>query len=290
VIRFSSLLGFTSATLAGAVLAGSFIDLGMVWLLMFSAFSTAFGFVVNDLSDAELDRSAGVIRNPVSTGELSRGRCISVALLLLLFSLAALSRLRFRNQLLGMAVIFLYFTYSWLVRAKARPILDIAYHGLCLAILAAMGYTKYRPFDVNCLLGVSIVFLLSAMSQVLQEVRDYDTDRNMIRTTVTFLGKRRSLILCLALFASAFSISLLLLSNGAVPLEVLLLAPLTYFIIAPITQAIFNEEYVDKMLREIREKRLIMIALLIAALILGRIYNPLSWLDQVFKTLITVSP
>lgn len=118
----------------------------MVWLLMFSAFSTAFGFVVNDLSDAELDRSAGVIRNPVSTGELSSGRCISVALILLFVSLVACARA----------------------------------------------------------------------------------------------------------------------------------SPLTYFIIAPITQTTFNEDHVDKMLREIREKRLIMIALLIAALILGRIYDPLA--------------
>ena len=262
----------------------------MVWLLMFSAFSTAFGFVVNDLSDAELDRSAGVIRNPVSTGELSSGRCISVALILLFVSLVALSSLSFMNQLLGLVVIFLYFTYSWLVRAKTRPMLDIAYHGLCLAILATMGYMEYRPFDVDCLLGVSIVFLLSAMSQVLQEVRDFETDRNMIRTTVIFIGKRRSLILCLAFFASAFSIFLLLLSNGAVPLEVLLLSPLTYFIIAPITQATFNEDHVDRMLREIREKRLIMVALLIAALILGRIYDPLAWLDQAFETLIKGPP
>jgi len=235
---------------------------------MFSAFSTAFGFVVNDLSDAELDRSAGVIRNPVSTGELSRGRCISVALLLLLVSLAALSRLSFRNRLLGMVVIFLYFTYSWIVRAKARPMLDVAYHGLCLAILATMGYTEYRPFDVDCLLGVSIVFLLSAMSQVLQEIRDYETDRNMIKTTVTSLGKRRSLVLCLAFLASAFFISLLLLSN----------------------EAVFNEEHVDKMLKEIQEKRLIMIALLLTALILGRIYAPLAWLEQVLKNVVIGAP
>jgi len=262
----------------------------MIWLLTFSTFSTAFGFVVNDLSDAELDRSAGVIRNPVSTGELSRGRCISVALLLLLVSIAALYRLSFRNRLLGMVVIFLYFTYSWIVRAKARPMLDVAYHGLCLAILATMGYTEYRPFDVDCLLGVSIVFLLSAMSQVLQEIRDYETDRNMIKTTVTSLGKRRSLVLCLAFLASAFFISLLLLSNGSVPLEVLLLAPLTYFIIAPITQAVFNEEHVDKMLKEIQEKRLIMIALLLTALILGRIYAPLAWLEQVLKNVVIGAP
>jgi len=245
---------------------------------------------VNDLSDAELDRSAGVIRNPVSTGELSRRSCISVALLVLLVSLAALSSLSLQNRLLGLVVIFLYFTYSWVVRAKARPMLDVAYHGLCLAILAAMGYTEFRPFDVSCLFLVSMVFLLSVMSQILQEVRDYETDRSMIRTTVTFLGKRRSLIICLALFTSAFSLFLLSLFYGVVPLESLLLSPLTYFIIAPITQAIWNEEYEDRMLREIRERRLIMIALLIAVSILGRIYSPLAWLNQVFMAFITGSP
>jgi len=168
--------------------------------------------------------------------------------------------------------------------------LDVAYHGLCLAILAAMGYTEFRPFDVSCLFLVSMVFLLSVMSQILQEVRDYETDRSMIRTTVTFLGKRRSLIICLALFTSAFSLFLLSLFYGVVPLESLLLSPLTYFIIAPITQAIWNEEYEDRMLREIRERRLIMIALLIAVSILGRIYSPLAWLNQVFMAFITGSP
>jgi 4-hydroxybenzoate polyprenyltransferase len=237
---------------------------------MFSVFSAAFGFAVNDLSDAELDRSAGMIRNPVSTNELSRGKSISIALFLLLVSMAALPPLSPRNQLLGLVVVFLYLTYSWLVRAKARPILDVVYHGLCLAILAVMGYTEFRSFNVECLLFVSIVFLLSSISQILQEVRDYETDRKMIMTTVTLLGKKRSLVLCLTLFTSTFSFLLLLIIKGAVPLEMLILSPLTYFIMAPITRAIINEEYEKKMLREIRERRLIMIALLIAVLIIGR--------------------
>jgi len=210
-----------------------------------------------------------VLRNPVSTGELSLGRCISLALSFLLASLVTLFSLSLQNQLLGLAVIFLYFTYSWLVRAKARPVLDISYHGLCLAILATIGYAGYRPFDITCFLLASLVFLLSATSQILQEVRDYETDRKMVKTTVTLLGKRMSLILCLAFFASAFAIFLLLLFYDVVPLEILLLSPLAYFIIAPIIRAIHNEEYED-MLREIRKKRLILIAILIAVLILGR--------------------
>ncbi|MFH0896467.1 MAG: UbiA prenyltransferase family protein [Candidatus Bathyarchaeota archaeon] len=268
-IRFSSILCFTSTTFVGAILASSTIDFRMVWLLTFSAFSTALGFLLNDLSDAELDKSAGVMRNPVSTGELSRGKGTMIASFFLLVSMTPLSYLSLQNQLLGLVVIFLYFTYSFIVRAKARPVLDVAYHGLCPMILATMGWTECRPFDVTCFLLASLVFLLHGVSQILQEVRDYETDRHMIRTTVTLLGTRRSLILCLAFFASAFAVCLPLLFYGVIPLQILLLSPLAYFIIAPIFRAIRNEEDEKRMLKEIQEKRLILIAASIAALILG---------------------
>lgn len=255
-----------SATIVGAVLSVSPMDLGMVWLLIFSLFSTVFAFVINDLSDAELDRSAGVSRNPVSTGELSLRGSITLTFTFLLVSLAALFFLSLQAQLLGLLTLFLYFTYSWVVRAKARPILDIVYHGSCPAILAIMGYTKYRTFDATCLLLASTMFLLSAVSQILQEVRDYETDRKTIKTTVTLLGKRKSIILCLAFCASAFTISLPLF-HIAVPYQILLLSPLAYLVIPPIIQAIHNEDHVDRMLRKIQEKRLILdFAIVIAVL------------------------
>jgi 4-hydroxybenzoate polyprenyltransferase len=270
-IRFSSILCFTSATLAGAILTGSLSGLGIVWLLLFSASSTIFGFVINDLSDVELDRSVGVLRNPVSTGELSSARCIFLALFFLFVSLASLTFLSTQNQLLGLVVIFLYFTYSWIVRAKARPVLDILYHGLCLAILAAIGYLEYRPFDLTCLLLASLIFLLSAISQILQEIRDYETDTKMVKTTVTLLGKKLSLNICLAFGVFALAIFLLLLFYGAIPLGILLLSPLSYFIVAPLIRTRRNEEYQDNMLRTIRETRLILIAVVLAFLIFSQV-------------------
>jgi 4-hydroxybenzoate polyprenyltransferase len=268
-MRFSSVLCFTSATFAGAILAGSLSGLGIVWLLLFSASSTTFGFVINDLSDAELDRSAGVLRNSVSTGELSSGKCVLLTLFFLSISLASLTFLSLQNQLLGLVVIFLYFTYSWLVRAKARPVLDILYHGLCLAILATMGYLGYRPFNFACLLIASLVFLLSSTSQILQEIRDYETDVKMVKTTVTLLGKKLSLIICLAFLVFSFAIFILLLFYGVIPLGILLLSPLSYFIVAPFIRTIRNEEYESSMLRKIKETRLILIAILLAFLILS---------------------
>jgi 4-hydroxybenzoate polyprenyltransferase len=270
-IRFSSVLCFTSATLVGAILAGSPSNLRILWLLLFSASSTTFAFILNDLSDAELDRFAGVSRNAVSTGALSARRCILLALLFLFGSVASLTFLSLQNQLLGLVVIFLYFTYSWLVRAKARPVLDILYHGLCLAILATMGYVGYRPLDVTCLLLAALVFFLSAASQTLQEIRDYETDLKMLKTTVTVLGKRLSLIMCLVFFAVSFAIFVLLLFYGAFPLGILLLSPLAYFIVAPFIHAIRSEEYEDTMIRKIKEKRLVLIVILLAFLILSRL-------------------
>jgi 4-hydroxybenzoate polyprenyltransferase len=209
-----------------------------------------------------------VLRNSVSTGELSSRRGKLFALFCLFVSLASLPLLSFQNQLLSLIVIFLYFTYSWLVRAKARPVLDILYHGLCPAILATMGYLGYRQFNFICLLLASLTFLLSAISQILQEIRDYDTDIQMVRTTVTLLGKRLSLIICLVFLVFAYAIFILLLFYGTIPPKILLLSPLTYLIVTPFIRTIRNKEYEGNMLREIKETRLILIAILVVFLIL----------------------
>ena len=270
-IRFSSVMCFSSATLVGAILAGSLMSLRAVWLLLFSVFMTAFGFAVNDLSDIELDRASNVLRNPVSTGELSLKKCIVLSLSLLIVSLVALLFLSLWNQLLGLVVGFIYFTYSWTIRAKARPVLDITYHGLCLAILATMGYIEFRSFDVNCFLFASLVFLLSVVSQILQEVRDYETDREAITTTVTLLGKSASLILSLAFLVISSAIFLLLLFYAVFPLTILLLFPLAYFIVTPILRALHSKDNEERVQKEIGEKRLILIGASIVILVLGKI-------------------
>ena len=56
------------------------------------------------------------------------------------------------------------------------------------------------------------------------------------------LGKRRSLILCLALIISTFPFVFLLILEGLIPFELLYLTPLTYFIIAPIVKK--DDKYV----------------------------------------------
>jgi 4-hydroxybenzoate polyprenyltransferase len=238
---------------------------------MFSAFSTSFAFIINDIFDEELDRSAGIRRNPLSTGEISPRMGLPLALIFLFASLSIIPLLCFENRLLGLALVFLYATYSWHIRAKARPPLDILYHGLCLALLGMMGYLEYGSFDMTCFLFGSLAFFLSATSQILQEVRDYETDRKMLKTTVTQLGKKKSLILSLLFLASAQGMFFLLLLHDAFPLGILILSPFAYFIVAPIIRAIHKVGYEKEELEEIRRRRLFLILLAITFLILGRL-------------------
>jgi 1,4-dihydroxy-2-naphthoate octaprenyltransferase len=93
----------------------------------------------------------------------------------------------------------------------------------------------------------------------------------MVKTTVTLLGEKLSLIICLAFGVFALAIFFVLLFYGAIPFGILLLSPLSYFIVAPLIRTIRNEEYQDNMLRKIRETRLILIAVVLAFLIFSQL-------------------
>ncbi len=254
LIRTKTTMKFILTTMSGLILVYPNIDFIAIYLLLFTGFSTAFGFLINDISDVEVDKLVEKVRNPIVTQKITRRKSILLAFFMFLVSLFTLSFLSFYNQLLGLAVIFIYYTYSFGVRAKAKPILDIIYHSVCLSIFTLMGYTQYKPVDSTCLLLASTVFLLSGMSQILQEIRDFESDKKTIKTTVFFLGKRKALILCLAFFTIAFAIFLLAPLYGIIPYELLLLSPLAYFIVAPIIKTVRDETYQDKMIEQISKR------------------------------------
>jgi 4-hydroxybenzoate polyprenyltransferase len=273
LIRFRTTLKFALTTISGLVLAYPNIDLLAICLLLFTGFSTAFAFAINDVSDVEIDRLVKKVRNPIVTGKITRKRSLLLSSLFILVALLALSFLSFYNWLLGLGVIFIYSTYSFLVRAKAKPVLDVIYHSAGLSFFTLMGYVQYKPVDVNCLLLVSSVFLLSGMSEILQEVRDYESDRKVIKTTAILLGKRRALILGLVFFMMAFSMFLLSPLYGVVPCELLLLSPLAYFIVAPIIKTIRDETHLDKMIEKIDKRGPVIAGGLIVAFLLLKYFN-----------------
>ena len=59
------------SALACGLVAKFPVDSRLLPVLLFVAVSSIFGFVINDIADAELDRNAGKLRNPVASGDLS---------------------------------------------------------------------------------------------------------------------------------------------------------------------------------------------------------------------------
>jgi 4-hydroxybenzoate polyprenyltransferase len=229
------------SALACAFVAKYPVDSEILPVLLFVAVSSIFGFVINDVADAELDRKAGKLRNPVASGDLSL--VAAWALVVVLLGVAGLSiyLLSFLNRLLGILVIMLFGGYSFGLRAKTMPGLDVVCHASWSAIYGVMAYSVYRPLDfVGAGLSV-MLFLLSMLAQLVNEIRDYDSDRDMIRTTVTLVGKKRALKACIVLLFLVLALFVSLVLVGGLPWILLIFSPSIIFFVAPIINALRNE-------------------------------------------------
>jgi 4-hydroxybenzoate polyprenyltransferase len=198
--------------------------------------------VINDIADAELDRKAGKLRNPVTSGDLSV--VAAWALVVVLLGVASLSiyLLSFLNRLLGILVIMLFGGYSFGLRAKTRPGLDVVCHASWSAIYGVMAYSVYRPLDFVGAGLSGMLFLLSMLAELVNEIRDYDSDRGMIRTTVTLVGKKRALKACVVLLFLVLALFVSVVLVGGLPWILLVFSPSIIFFVAPIINALWNEQ------------------------------------------------
>ena len=132
--------------------------------------------------------------------------------------------------------------YSFGLRAKTRPGLDVVCHASWSAIYGVMAYSVYRPLDfVGAGLSV-MLFLLSMLAELVNEIRDYDSDRGMIRTTVTLIGKKRALKACVVLLFLVLALFVSVVLVGGLPWFLLVFSPCIIFFVAPIINALRNEQ------------------------------------------------
>lgn len=230
------------SALACASVARYPVDSEILPVLLFVAVSSIFGFVINDVADAELDRKAGKLRNPVASGDLPVAAAWALVLFLLGVASLSIYLLSFLNRLLGILVIMLFGSYSFGLRAKTRPGLDVVCHASWSATYGVMAYSVYRPLDfVGAGLSV-ILFLLSMLAQLVNEIRDYDSDRGMIKTTVTLIGKKRALRACVVLLFLVLALFVSVVLVGGLPWILLVFSPSIIFFVAPIINALRNEQ------------------------------------------------
>lgn len=248
------------------------MDVEFLFLTAFTIAAEIFAFVVNDFSDAKLDALDPETRNPLARGEISGRGVTSVVLIFLAVSISLLSFLPFRSKALGIAGLILSLTYSWGVRAKLKPFLDIVFHGLLNVFPFVMGYTLYRSFDETCLLISSAICIIGAVTGLIAQLRDYDYDSAFGNTTAVFLGKRKAIALSLGLlsvwlilFARIFEGLIFFpvpLNGIRVPIQYLVLPPLSIFILTPLIRGILNEAYQTVVYEGIKKRGLAILVIL----------------------------
>lgn len=251
------------------------IDIRILFVVAFVTAAEIFTFVVNDLFDMELDALDLKTRNPLARGEISKRVTTIIALIFLSFSFFLLFFLPLTSIILGVAGLILGFAYSWGVRAKLKPVLDLLYHGVLNTFPFIIGYTLYKAFDETSLLLSFAIIMGGAVSKFVEEIRDYDFDRFFGKTTVVVLGKRKSLIISLGFVLIWFLVFATLLDRllsipitlwgFRLPFQFLVLPPLTLFISTPLVQGIISETDQKDVYKRLRKRGMVVLLILVAS-------------------------
>ncbi len=178
---------------------------------------TAFGYMFNDLEDAEDDYHdvEKRMRNPIASGEITRRQSYLFNLFLLSVGLLLLLSLSHFVFLLGIIYALVGFVYSWRsLRLKSRPILDLVSHVLFLGVLQFLTtYAALRPLDLSIAPFLMIIVPISVMNEILHEFQDYEVDRDTEITNTVQSFKRsdikRFLFSLLGLVAAGFSLMII---------------------------------------------------------------------------------
>lgn len=223
-------------------------EISLMNLLLYASFITIYGFVINDIADANLDKLNAQTRNPISKSKLSKYHTTLFSFLMLSIALYFLLLLPPMHIILGIFVATLYILYSFVFKAKSRPIFDLVFHGLPPSLFFIMGYILYGHFDITSLIIAFAIFFLSSIAELLQEIRDFDSDRKIIVNTVIRLGQEASIKLSIVfLTASTFS-ALYLIYIGLFSSKLLIGFPLLYLIFSPLFTSLHNKKIRKKLI------------------------------------------
>ncbi|MEM1558355.1 MAG: UbiA family prenyltransferase [Thermoproteota archaeon] len=260
---------FTLAGLFGSLFTFEQLELKTVWLVFFIASSSALAFVVNDISDRYVDSHSESPRNPISLGLITVKFASIVATVLLTASMLSLILLPANLTPVGLVVIFIAFTYSYGIRAKAKPPLDVLYHSIGPGLYVAMGYMTYRNLDSTGLILAIIAMLFSAVAELIQEVRDYAKDlKSAGKATVALLGEKPSLMLANIIMATALILIVALGITDRRFYWVLPLTPLASLLMHPMVRSLKEEGYRTRLPYELN-RRGVVVALIVLLVFLA---------------------
>jgi len=267
LIRFEAYgILFILAGIFGALLTVQRLDSSLVVLLVFIASSSAFGFVINDISDMALDARAVKPRNPLADGSISCRTAKQVSGFFLLISVAcmALMPLHLHLLLLELAVLFVFVTYSFFIEAKNIAGLDLVYHALFPALYGLLGYMLYHPPDLTGLVFFILLGIFGAIGELCNEIRDLEKDRSERKNTVVLVGERPGFYLMMTLMVMAFAVIGIFSSIEQGFFWLLPFVPLGLILLHPVWKAMNVPGYRQKFVDVINIRAIVLAAVMLA--------------------------
>ena len=223
------------APIAGALLAkAGAIDLALVLAAYIPLIG--YSFVANNLFDVKIDRlhrgkqESG--KNPLASGEVTRRGVLILMVLLLSIALMVSYLMNPFGAALVAANALLLTAYSGGARLKEWIVLDIITHGLmfgALPLLAGFLLSGGSPLK-GAFFASAIAFVLGCEALVAHQISDYDEDLGRTRTTVTWAGLKRGLMLLFSL--ALLSLPLLYMAAGLYGLPYLFVLLLGLYLLA----------------------------------------------------------
>jgi 4-hydroxybenzoate polyprenyltransferase len=229
-------------------------------LVLFIAASSAFGFVINDISDRALDARSEKPRNPLADGSLSCNVAYGVSGILLLLTLLCMALLPEELLVTECAVLFVFITYSFIIGAKNIAGLDLVYHALFPGLYGLLGYLLYHSLDLTGGVFFVLLGIFGAVGELANEIRDVKKDQHERKNTVVLLGERPAFFLMIAFMCLAFVI--ILVFAWIVPgfFWLIPFVPLGIFLIWPVVKAMRDPEYCPRFVDAVNIRAIIMAA------------------------------
>jgi 4-hydroxybenzoate polyprenyltransferase len=244
----------------GALLAAGRFDLSFPLLLIFIAASSAFGFVINDISDMALDARSAKPRNPLADGSMTCRTAKRVSAVLLAISLVCMALLPSSLLFVELVVLFVFITYSFWIEIKNIAGLDLVYHALFPALYGLLGYVLYHPLDLTGIVYVVLLGIFGAVGELGNEIRDLEKDRTERKNTVVIIGQRTAFFLTIAFMACAFCIIAVFAILEPGFFWLLPFVPFGFFLVHPLVKAMKDPEYKMRFVDSINNRAILLAA------------------------------
>ncbi len=196
---------FAPIPLIGAILAPAtpfvLISVGVIFFCVI-----AFGFVVNNYFDVEIDlRNTKKVRrgnNPLSSGRVTKRGTFALMCVLLAIAIALACVLSpgingVLFTLLSISLLTLYSVNH--IRLKERFIVDILTHGLMFGLFPVLAGFTLAGGDLNLnthiLLIAALFMIIGCESLLTHQINDYEEDLGYSSTTVVKVGLKKGWVL-----------------------------------------------------------------------------------------------